>query len=102
MQPVSYSNLLMLVVNTACENTMGATVSVTPEEIMYDNYTLVCQKALSSLKRKRPQSCIRWHERESKIKDQCGLATSVESSLHLLVTLLLACALAGRNVLFLS
>ncbi|XP_011334434.1 voltage-dependent calcium channel subunit alpha-2/delta-3 isoform X3 [Ooceraea biroi] len=103
VQPVSYSNLLMLVVNTACGNTVSPSLSVTPEEVMYENNTLVCQKALTDLKRKRPESCIRWHERESKIKDQCGLATSVRSNLRLLMTLLLmTCALTGRNVFFLS
>lgn len=99
VQQVSFSNLLLVVVNIGCGDTTSPILSITPEEVVYENNTLVCQKALTSLKRKRPQSCIRSHIRESEIKDQCGLATNARSNLRLLVvTLLLTCALAGKRV----
>lgn len=102
VQPVSFSNLLLVVVNTDCGEMDSPMLSITPEEVIYENNTLVCQKAFAGLKRKRPQSCIRSHPRESEIKDQCGLATSARSSLRLLVTtLLLTCTLIGRNVILL-
>lgn len=98
VQPVDLSNLLLLAVNTACGDTESPPLSVVPEEVLYENNTLVCQKALTGLKRKRPQSCIRSHPRESEIKDQCGEATIDRSSLPLLLTLLtLTRALAGRS-----
>ncbi|CAL1679526.1 unnamed protein product [Lasius platythorax] len=102
VQQVSFSNLLLVVVNIGCSDTMSSTLSITPEEVIYENNTLVCQKAFAGLKRKRPQSCIRSHPRESEIQDQCGLATNARSSLRLLVTmLLLTCALAGRSAVLL-
>ncbi|XP_050454888.1 voltage-dependent calcium channel subunit alpha-2/delta-3 isoform X2 [Cataglyphis hispanica] len=102
VQQVSFSNLLLVVVNTDCGEMDSPMLSITPEEVIYENNTLVCQKAFAGLKRKRPQSCIRSHSNESQIKDQCGLATSARSSLRLLVTtLLLTCTLIGRNVILL-
>lgn len=98
VQSVNFSNMLLIVVKTDCGDTMSPLLSILPEEVIYENNTLVCQKALTSLKRKRPQSCIRSHPRESEIKDQCGRATNVRSSLLLLMMLLLlTCTLAGRN-----
>lgn len=102
IQPVNLSNLLLVVVNIGCGDTASSILSITPEEVAYGNNTLVCQKAIMNLKRKRPQSCIRTHLRESEIKDQCGLATNIRSNLCLLVlTLLLTCALAERRVVLL-
>ncbi|XP_028044532.1 voltage-dependent calcium channel subunit alpha-2/delta-3 isoform X2 [Monomorium pharaonis] len=101
VQPVAHSNLLLVVVNTDCGDTKSPILSVKPEEVIYENNTLVCQKALLSLKRKRPQSCIRSHTRESEIKDQCGLATNARSNLFLLI-LLLMCTLVGRNTFLLD
>ncbi|XP_032664937.1 voltage-dependent calcium channel subunit alpha-2/delta-3 isoform X3 [Odontomachus brunneus] len=99
VQPVNFSNMLLVVVKTDCGDTTSPLLSIVPEEVIYENNTLVCQKAFTGLKRKRPQSCIRSHPRESEIKDQCGRATNVRSSLRLLLTLLsLMCALAGQNV----
>lgn len=101
VQQVSLSNLLLVVVNTGCGDMSLPKMSITPEEVTYEN-TLVCQKAFAGLKRKRPQSCIRSHPRESEIEDQCGLATNARSSLRLLVTmLLLTYVLAGRSAVHL-
>lgn len=100
VQPVSYSNMLLVVVNTVCGDTTSPTLNVKPEEVIYENNTLVCQKTLIGLKRKRPQSCIRTHPDESRIRDQCGLATSTRSNLLLLI-LLLMCAL-GKSTYFLG
>ncbi|XP_076235530.1 voltage-dependent calcium channel subunit straightjacket isoform X5 [Calliopsis andreniformis] len=88
VQPVDFSNMLLLVVNTDCEDTVSPRLSVIPEEIIYENNSLVCQKALTSLKRKRPTSCIRSHPRESEIKDLCGLASNTGPNIYLLLFLL--------------
>ncbi|KAG5309152.1 CA2D3 protein, partial [Pseudoatta argentina] len=101
VQSVAYSNMLLVVVNTNCGDTTSPILSVKPEEVIYENNTLVCQKALTGLKRKRPQSCIRSNPRESDIKDQCGLATSAKTNLFLLM-LLLICVLADKNTFLLS
>ncbi|XP_029166338.1 voltage-dependent calcium channel subunit alpha-2/delta-3 isoform X2 [Nylanderia fulva] len=101
VQPVGASNLLLVVVNTGCGDMTFPPMSITPEEVVYES-SLVCQKAFAGLKRKRPQSCIRTHSRESEIEDQCGLATNARSSLRLLVTMfLLMYMLAGRSAVFL-
>lgn len=97
VQPVNFSNMLLLVVNTDCGDTTSPALSVIPEEVIYENNTLVCQKALFALKRKRPQSCIRSHPRESEIKDQCGTATTNELSTILLVKTLLLTYLLSRH-----
>lgn len=91
VQPVTNTSMLLVVVKTDCGDTTSPALSVMPEEVIYENNTLVCQKAITGLKRKRPSSCIRSHSRESEIKDQCGLATNTRSNLLLLI-LLLTCA----------
>lgn len=85
VQPVEYSNMILLVVNTddGCEQTMMPRLTITPEEIIYENNSLVCQKALTTLGRKKPQSCIRSHSRESEIKDLCGLASNMAPNVYL-------------------
>lgn len=94
VQPVNLSNMLLVVVKTDCGNTTSPSLSIVPDEVVYENNTLVCQKALTSLKRKRPRSCIRSHPKESEIEDQCGRATNAGSSL-LLTLLLLTCVSSG-------
>ncbi|XP_011643391.1 voltage-dependent calcium channel subunit alpha-2/delta-3 isoform X2 [Pogonomyrmex barbatus] len=101
VQPVGHSNMLLVVVNNMCSETTFPLLRVKPEEVIYGNNTLVCQKALAGLKRKRPQSCIRSNPRESEIKKQCGLATNARSNLLLLI-LLLVCALKGRSIFLLG
>ncbi|XP_015440255.1 PREDICTED: voltage-dependent calcium channel subunit alpha-2/delta-3 isoform X2 [Dufourea novaeangliae] len=98
VQPVDFSNMLLLVVNTECTETVSPTLSVFPEEVMYENNSLVCQKALTTLRRKKPQSCIRTHIRESEIKDLCGLAPNVGPNIYLLTLLLTVCVLLRRIV----
>ncbi|KAK2575605.1 hypothetical protein KPH14_011311 [Odynerus spinipes] len=89
VQPVNFSNMLLIVVNTgACSDTASPPLSVVPEEVIYENNSLVCQKALTFLKRKRPESCIRTHPRESEIKDLCGSGIDKRPSDFLLLTLL--------------
>ncbi|XP_020293161.1 voltage-dependent calcium channel subunit alpha-2/delta-3 isoform X2 [Pseudomyrmex gracilis] len=97
VQPVNFSNMLLLIVNTDCGDTTSPALSVIPEEVIYENNTLVCQKALAALKRKRPQSCIRSHPRESEIKDQCGTAATNNLSTVLLVKTLLLTYLMSRH-----
>ncbi|CAK9822577.1 Voltage-dependent calcium channel subunit alpha-2/delta-3 [Anthophora retusa] len=98
VQPVDFSNMLLLVVNTDCGQTDMPPLSVIPEEVMYENNSLVCQKALTTLNRKRPQSCIRSHPRESEIKDLCGLGSNVAPNIYLLFLLSIACTLVQRAV----
>ncbi|XP_071635813.1 voltage-dependent calcium channel subunit straightjacket isoform X2 [Temnothorax longispinosus] len=102
VQPVTNTSMLLVVVNNNCGETKFPTLSINPEEVIYENNTLVCQKALAGLERERPESCIRWHSRESEITEhQCGLATSTRSNLFLLM-LLLMCALAGKSTFLLG
>ncbi|XP_076283342.1 voltage-dependent calcium channel subunit straightjacket isoform X8 [Lasioglossum baleicum] len=98
VQPVAFSNMLLLVVNTDCTDTVSPPLSVLPEEVMYENNSLVCQKAISTLRRKKPQSCIRTHPRESEIKDLCGLAVNVAPNIYLLALLSTVCVLVRRVV----
>ncbi|XP_076165059.1 voltage-dependent calcium channel subunit straightjacket isoform X2 [Ptiloglossa arizonensis] len=98
VQPVNFSNMLLLVVNTDCTDTVSPPLSVVPEEVLYENNSLVCQKALTTLKRTKPQSCIRSDPKESEIKDLCGLASNVESNIYLLLLLSTVCVLVRRIV----
>ncbi|XP_025988589.1 voltage-dependent calcium channel subunit alpha-2/delta-3 isoform X3 [Solenopsis invicta] len=101
VQRVAHSNMLLVVIHEICGKMTWPPLSTKPEEWVYKNNTLVCQKAIPGLKRKRPQSCIRTHTRESEIKDQCGLATNARLNLFLLI-LLLMCALAGKSTILLG
>ncbi|XP_031833881.1 voltage-dependent calcium channel subunit straightjacket isoform X2 [Nomia melanderi] len=98
VQPVDFSNMLLLVVNTDCIDMMSPPLSVVPEEVTYENNSLVCQKALTTLKRKRPESCIRTHPRESEIRDLCGLAVNAAPDIYLLILLVTSCVLVRRVV----
>ncbi|KAG7203219.1 hypothetical protein KM043_010323 [Ampulex compressa] len=90
VQPVDFSNMLLLVVYTDCTNTVSPPLTVIPEEVIYENNSLVCQKALNTLKRKKPESCIRTHPRESEIKDLCGFAPNLAPNFYQLLVLLIA------------
>ncbi|XP_015587813.1 voltage-dependent calcium channel subunit alpha-2/delta-3 isoform X2 [Cephus cinctus] len=94
VQPVHFTNMILLVVDVSCPDTDEPILSVVPEEVLYSNYTLACYKALHSLARKRPASCIRNHTKESDIKDLCGFASTFSPNLFLL---LLLCALTRFN-----
>ncbi|KAK0182558.1 hypothetical protein PV327_000684, partial [Microctonus hyperodae] len=89
VQPVEESNMLLIVVDTNCPNTAYPPVSVEPEEVIYTNASLACQKALSNLKRRKPQSCIRTSPRESEIKDRCGKASITGPNFNLLLLLII-------------
>ncbi|XP_043503020.1 voltage-dependent calcium channel subunit alpha-2/delta-3 isoform X2 [Polistes fuscatus] len=99
VQPVNFSNMLLIVVNTGiCSDTTYPPLTVMPEEVIYENNSLVCQKAWTFLKRKRPESCIRTHPRESEIKDLCGLASFTGPN-NFIIFLLLTCILIRQIVL---
>ncbi|XP_015188369.1 PREDICTED: voltage-dependent calcium channel subunit alpha-2/delta-3 isoform X2 [Polistes dominula] len=99
VQPVNFSNMLLIVINTGiCSETTSPPLTVIPEEVIYENNSLVCQKAWTFLKRKRPESCIRTHPRESEIKDLCGLA-SLTGPNNFVIFLLLTCILI-RQIVF--
>ncbi|XP_034938362.1 voltage-dependent calcium channel subunit alpha-2/delta-3 isoform X2 [Chelonus insularis] len=91
VQPVDFSNMLLIVVDINCPNTAEPPLRVEPVEVVNPNASLACQKVYSNLRRRKPQSCIRSHPRESEIKDRCGMASSIgpNSGLLLLLTLLI-------------
>ena len=94
VQPVELTNMLLIVIDTVCVDTKAARLKIIPTEAKPLNFTkpLACKKALETLGRKRPQSCVRSHRNESEIRDQCGLAANFQSNLLLtLVSLLLPC-----------
>ncbi|XP_012275894.1 voltage-dependent calcium channel subunit alpha-2/delta-3 isoform X2 [Orussus abietinus] len=92
VQPVAFSNMLLVVVDTMCPDTDEPALGVLPEEVIYPNDSLVCHKALNGLRRRRPRSCIRSHPKESEIKDLCGEASRLLPDLVRM--LLLVCFLA--------
>ncbi|XP_043273923.1 voltage-dependent calcium channel subunit alpha-2/delta-3 isoform X3 [Venturia canescens] len=98
VQPVSFSNLLLVVVDTNCPDTAEPSLSVEPEEVLYPNTTLACQKAMNELRRQRPHSCIRNHTRESEIKDRCGDASSFGPNVNLLALMIIVLALAISRI----
>lgn len=98
VQPVDFSNMLLLVVYTNCINTVEPALSVEPEEVIYTNASLACQKVMNELRRQRPKSCIRSHPRESEIKDRCGLASNVGPNLTLVAILLVALAFTSPRI----
>lgn len=87
VQPVSSSNMLLVIVDKSCPSTDFPIVTVQPEDISYENNSLACQKLTNNMSRRRPAVCIRSHKNESEIKDLCGLASS--NRLHSLVMLFL-------------
>lgn len=89
--------MLLVVVYVDCPGTADYKLTVIPEEIIYPNASLACQKAGDGLKRKRPTSCIRSHPRESEIKDRCGRATSVELNSALFVLIAVSIFTAIRD-----
>ncbi|XP_008550287.1 voltage-dependent calcium channel subunit alpha-2/delta-3 isoform X1 [Microplitis demolitor] len=90
VQPVDFSNMLLIVVDLNCPNTAEPYIDVEPAEIIYFNTTLACQKGFTNLKRRRPSSCIRNHPRESEIKDRCGLASTIGPNAGLLLILIIS------------
>lgn len=57
------TNLILLVVNGVCtEQLKSENFDTIPQEFIYENNSLSCQKALNSLPRCRPKTaCIRTH-----------------------------------------
>ncbi|XP_044586279.1 voltage-dependent calcium channel subunit alpha-2/delta-3 isoform X2 [Cotesia glomerata] len=88
VQPVDFSNMLLIVVDLNCPNTAEPYVDIEPVEVIYFNTTLACQKASTNMKRRRPLSCIRNHLQESEIKDQCGLASTIRPNSGLLISII--------------
>ncbi|XP_017890137.1 voltage-dependent calcium channel subunit alpha-2/delta-3 isoform X2 [Ceratina calcarata] len=100
VQPVDSSNMLLVVVHMDCMEAREPALTIVPEEIMYENNSLVCQKAQTTLKRKRPQSCIRSHPRESEIKDLCGSASNAAPNVYLILLLSMIYALTTQRIVF--
>ncbi|XP_058802152.1 voltage-dependent calcium channel subunit alpha-2/delta-3 isoform X2 [Phymastichus coffea] len=77
VQPVNATNMILLVIDNAqCKATLQ--FDTLPQEVTYsiNSSTLACQKSRANLERVRPQSCIRYHPKESEIKDLCGRGSS--------------------------
>ena len=89
VQPVNATNMLLLVVDKrACDEKVPMLVEA--QELLYsNNASLACRKNLADLPRRKPDSCIRSHPKESEIKDLCGRAPLAFLP-SLLETLLLA------------
>ncbi|XP_033217847.1 voltage-dependent calcium channel subunit alpha-2/delta-3 isoform X2 [Belonocnema kinseyi] len=102
VQPLELSNMLLLVIDTNCGNTNDFPLKITHSDIVPKNAsdTLACWKAERSLRRKRPQSCVRSHKNESEIKDQCGLAANFQPNLQLmLISFLIFCYQLRSSIL---
>lgn len=82
--PISYSNLILLVVDTLCPISDPEIILTNlPMEFNY-NSSLACHKIrFNDLPRKRPSSCINTHDKESTI-ELCGQSTRISVSLSLL------------------
>ncbi|KAJ4450539.1 hypothetical protein ANN_01966 [Periplaneta americana] len=79
VQKVSYSNMILVVVDALC-SLEERELSVAPNEVRYNN-TLACFKVhTTELPRKRPATCIRHHPRTSKWADN-RQATNFECTL---------------------
>lgn len=79
VRPINHTNMLLIVIDLSeCKMWNSQTFSVEPEEIFYgENDTLACRKSRSNLSRRRPETCIRTHPKESEIKNLCGSATNL-------------------------
>ncbi|XP_031786314.1 voltage-dependent calcium channel subunit alpha-2/delta-3 isoform X4 [Nasonia vitripennis] len=77
VQPVNSTNMILLMIDTqGCQNVLFK-MSTDPQELAYtQNSSLACQKTSQNLPRRRPQTCIRNHPKESEIKDLCGRAAT--------------------------
>lgn len=77
VQPVDYSNMILVVVNRMCKSSVAPNETLDPIEVEYNNTwdSLACHKLTNILERRRPSSCIRNHTKEWEIQDQCGGAS---------------------------
>ncbi|XP_055687320.1 voltage-dependent calcium channel subunit alpha-2/delta-3 isoform X1 [Lutzomyia longipalpis] len=82
--PISYSNLILLVVDTLCPiSDPEIKLTILPMDFHY-NASLACHKIrFNDLPRKRPTSCINTHDKESTI-ELCGRSPRIGVSISLL------------------
>ncbi|KDR23041.1 voltage-dependent calcium channel subunit alpha-2/delta-3 isoform X3 [Zootermopsis nevadensis] len=78
VQKISFSNMILVVVDTLCTFPEEKKLSITPDEVRY-NSSLACFKVHSDLPQKRPTSCIKQHPKEQEI-ELCGHSSRVEVS----------------------
>lgn len=72
VQKISFSNMILVVVDTLCTFPEEKKLSITPDEVRY-NSSLACFKVHSDLPQKRPTSCIKQHPKVS----ACRLSASL-------------------------
>ncbi|XP_059614107.1 voltage-dependent calcium channel subunit alpha-2/delta-3 isoform X2 [Phlebotomus argentipes] len=88
--PISYSNLILLVVDTLCPISDPEIILSTMAMNFDYNGSLACHKIrFNDLQRKRPVSCINTHDKESTI-ELCGEASRFGVSLGLLSLILVS------------
>nr|XP_022915064.1 voltage-dependent calcium channel subunit alpha-2/delta-3 isoform X1 [Onthophagus taurus] len=86
VQKVPHSNLILLVVDTLCP-CGSKQLSITPQELIYDNGNGRClHKPKESLYRRRPPKCINYHPEEIEIS-LCGSVSRVTSAFGVFTTL---------------
>lgn len=96
VQKISFSNMVLVAVDTVCPIPETKKLSVTPTEVRYNN-TLACFKVHSNdLPRKRPTSCIKQHSKEQEI-ELCGHSSRVEVSILPVVICWLIAFLLGTK-----
>lgn len=95
IQPVELSNMLLLIIDTTCPEIEENNFKIMHMETFEDSslMSLACMKAVNStLKRKRPMSCVRSHRNESEIRDQCGHASNFKSNFKfIIISLVISC-----------
>ncbi|XP_051159671.1 voltage-dependent calcium channel subunit alpha-2/delta-3 isoform X5 [Leptopilina boulardi] len=95
IQPVELSNMLLLIIDTTCPEIEENNFKIMHTETFEDSslMSLACMKAVNStLKRKRPMSCVRSHRNESEIRDQCGHASNFKSNFKfIIISLVISC-----------
>ncbi|KAL3289880.1 hypothetical protein HHI36_023270 [Cryptolaemus montrouzieri] len=88
VQKIPHSNLILLVVDTACP-CGSKQLSILPQEVVYDSGNGGCvHKPKDNLPRRRPSKCINYHPEEIEIHI-CGSAVTLSSSSFFSIALLL-------------
>ncbi|CAH1960682.1 unnamed protein product [Acanthoscelides obtectus] len=96
VQKIPHSNLILLVVDTACP-CGSKQLSIVPQEVSYESKNGGClHKPKDSLYRRRPPKCINYHPEEVEIRI-CGGAAFLSTD-----TLVLLLSLASCIIAFLS
>ncbi|XP_068083443.1 voltage-dependent calcium channel subunit alpha-2/delta-3 [Anabrus simplex] len=83
-QLITYSNMVLVVVDALCTADEKYKLTVHPREMSYNGSSIACYKVHNTLPRMQPKECISKHPEEKKIKI-CGGCSTLQLSLLLLV-----------------